>query len=643
MEGERGAERRAALIVATWEYEDGRFGELRSPSHDADRLAQLLGDVELGGFDVEVLRNQGVLKVKRRIETFLRERARNDLTLLYFSGHGVLDERNRYFIAAVDTDMDALASTGIDRDFVNARIEDCRSRRVLLLLDTCHSGAFGKDAGFKAATAPPRVGAGFGGEGRVVISASGPLEYAFESDQGSGDPSVFTAALVRGLETGEADRDRNDMVTVDELYDYLCTEVSGQQPTKSGHVSGELVVAQVPVSRRRPAPLPAELQRAIDSDDRFTRLGAIVRLEHMLQGDDAGLAAAARLGLVALTDDDSRQVSDAAAAALARMPEAAPPLPPPPPPVEPEPVDTPPIETPAGAVASAPCILEQHLGGHVNAVAFSSDGSFVAAGTSKPSLLIVDVRSGSRVLDRGGMANVNDVAWSPGDVSLAFTTGGKSRLLRRKERLDPTTLSEALDVVLAHGWSVTLHGIDHPSDDVVVTAGQGTTWWSGQQKVRQVDVQLTTYAVAVDPRGKSLVASASSDGQIRLHRMPEGELVRAFSHDASVRSVAFSPDGVLLASGSDDRTWRLWEVATGRELHREARGDFVRAVAFDGTGRVLATGDDTAEAVVWDVASRQPVAVCTHQDWVYGVALSPDGGLLATGCRDKHFRVFSLA
>ena len=116
--------------------------------------------------------------------------------------------------------------------------------------------------------------------------------------------------------------------------------MSGQRPTLSGHVSGELVVAQVPASRRRPAPLPGDVQRAIDSDDRFTRLGAIVRLEQMLRGEDAGLAAAARLALVALTDDDSRQVYDAAAAALTRVPEAAPPpspppLPPPPPPAEP--------------------------------------------------------------------------------------------------------------------------------------------------------------------------------------------------------------------------------------------------------------------------------------------------------------------
>ena len=195
----------------------------------------------------------------------------------------------------------------------------------------------------------------------------------------------------------------------------------------------------------------------------------------------------------------------------------------------------------------------------------------MAVGTSKPSLLVVDVRSGSRMVDRGGMANVNDVAWSPGDVSLAFTTGGKSRLLRRKERLDPTTLSEVVDVVQAHGWSVTLHGIDHPSDDVVVTAGQGTTWWSDQQRVGQVDGHLTTCTQWRSIRTES----RWSPGDQRRPESPPpdaGASSSAFSHDAAVRTVAFSPDGVLLASGSDDRTWRLWEVATGRRIPASARG-----------------------------------------------------------------------
>jgi hypothetical protein len=41
------------------------------------------------------------------------------------------------------------------------------------------------------------------------------MEYAFEAGQltaDSGQPSVFTAAVVQGLETGEADRDGDGRV-----------------------------------------------------------------------------------------------------------------------------------------------------------------------------------------------------------------------------------------------------------------------------------------------------------------------------------------------------------------------------------------------------------------------------------------------
>ena len=58
-----------------------------------------------------------------------------------------------------------------------------------------------------------------------------------------------------------------------------------------------------------------------------------------------------------------------------------------------------------------------------------------------------------------------------------------------------------------------------------------------------------------------LLASGSTDGSVRLWRMPDGTPVKELKdHTGWVRSVAFSPNGQLLASGSGDATVRPWHV-----------------------------------------------------------------------------------
>ena len=62
-----------------------------------------------------------------------------------------------------------------------------------------------------------------------MITASNAMEYAFEGDRLADDqhrrPSVFTSALVEGLATGDADRDEDGLVSLDELYDYVFDKV----------------------------------------------------------------------------------------------------------------------------------------------------------------------------------------------------------------------------------------------------------------------------------------------------------------------------------------------------------------------------------------------------------------------------------
>jgi tRNA nucleotidyltransferase/poly(A) polymerase/predicted transcriptional regulator len=245
-------ERRLALIIANHQYKDTNLRHLVAPAHDAEALARVLQDPAIGGFEVQTLLNEPSYIVNRQIEVFFADGGRDDLLLLYFSCHGIKDEYGQLYFAAVDTSLRLLRSTGISANFVNDLMRRSRSHLQVLLLDCCYGGAFAKGMVVKA---DQSVGTReyFQGSGRVVLTASDAMQYAFEGDavKGEGMRSFFTTALVNGLETGEADVDGDGFITIDELYDYVhdCVieEMPGQSPEMwAFDVRGKIIIAQNP-------------------------------------------------------------------------------------------------------------------------------------------------------------------------------------------------------------------------------------------------------------------------------------------------------------------------------------------------------------------------------------------------------------
>ncbi|WP_214105302.1 caspase family protein [Acrocarpospora catenulata] len=309
-----------ALLIAADRFTDPGLNRLRAPVHDVSRLAEVLGDAAVGGFDVHQVANRPASEVAEEIEGFFSAGKRGDLLLLYLSCHGIKDTAGRLYFAMPNTRLDRLAATGLSSVFVNEQMTHSRSDQIVLLLDCCYSGAFAD--GFAQRTAPQIDLDRFRGRGRIVISSSSALEYSYEANTGVfaqvGAPSIFTNALVEGLRTGDADLDADGLISVDELYDYVFDRVRrdtpNQTPEKVGSVRGDIVIARSAGGGGEP--LPAEITTGLAESNLALRVGAVYSLGELLNSNRPGLARTARARLQTLLTDDSRRVSQAAATIL---------------------------------------------------------------------------------------------------------------------------------------------------------------------------------------------------------------------------------------------------------------------------------------------------------------------------------------
>ena len=304
-----------ALIIANTEYTDPGLAQLTAPGKDAKEFGRVLDSPELGAFDdVIILLNENESKVSETIDYFFSLKKPDDLLLLYFSGHGVRDENGSLYLAVRNTNRARLRSTAIKSDFIREAMDESRSRRQILILDCCNSGAFAQgtkgETGGSVGTAKAFEGTGYG---RVVLTASDSTQFAWEGDKVIGEEtsnSLFTHFLVKGLE-GEADRNGDGKITVDELYDYAYERIVSRTPKQtpgkwSYKQQGDIVLRENLKPRDvKPTPLPSDLLDLLSHPNSGVRKVGIQDLISLLDGKHLGLARGAeeKLHEIAASDD----------------------------------------------------------------------------------------------------------------------------------------------------------------------------------------------------------------------------------------------------------------------------------------------------------------------------------------------------
>jgi hypothetical protein len=241
---------KVALLIGVGKYQSSELENLAAVERDVAAMRDVLVQPEIGGFamaDVTLLLNPEPQQMREVLEQLFADRQSEDLLLFYFSGHGVVDDFGNFHLTTALTDQASLKSKAIAAKYVHDLMENSRSRRQVVILDCCFSGAFAKDMKAKGKTVDlqPQLG----GEGRAVLTSSSATEYSFEQKEGA--LSVYTEYMVEGLRTGIADADADGWVSVDEWHGFARAKVRDAAPAMQPRIYAvaegyKIVVAQAP-------------------------------------------------------------------------------------------------------------------------------------------------------------------------------------------------------------------------------------------------------------------------------------------------------------------------------------------------------------------------------------------------------------
>ena len=247
------------LAVGISKYCDSGFN-LEYAAKDAGDLVQEIQRLQSRFSQVEtcvLLNEQATQSNILKSKAFLEEAEIDDHIIIFFAGHGTIQGLDYFFLPS-DFNPEDVETTSVSYDQIELLLNSTSARRRLVLLDTCHSGEpeeFSNSHNVKEPNAGVQKVRSFRDfpavtysskeprnsripllnrlpelfadlrrdSGAYVIAAAGASEYAREFEELKN--GVFTSCVIQALREGNADRNKDGIITISELYRFVTKNV----------------------------------------------------------------------------------------------------------------------------------------------------------------------------------------------------------------------------------------------------------------------------------------------------------------------------------------------------------------------------------------------------------------------------------
>ncbi len=228
-----------AVVIGNQNY--ANFQDLESPHADARAVSAVLKHDY--GFEVTTMIDATRYELFEMLAELRRESERYDSVLIYYAGHGYLDEvtRRGYWLP-VDAEADNAANWLSTGDITNL-VAGLASRHALVIADSCFSGALTRSAYAESPDGRASLLHRLAVRRSRTILTSGGLEPVLDSGSPGSQHSVFADALIDAL------RDNNDVIEAGRLFVTVRDRVSAaseQTPQfaplrNAGHEGGDFI------------------------------------------------------------------------------------------------------------------------------------------------------------------------------------------------------------------------------------------------------------------------------------------------------------------------------------------------------------------------------------------------------------------